>query len=78
MNNANAPFPEFHSVYIDSESYERYRQIGRFRDVTTLIQGSISVGSTEASSGKGYFMGDFIGLEATIKSTQHFPNEPGN
>ena len=23
-------------------------------------------------------MGDFVGLEATIKSTKHFPNEPGN
>ena len=38
----------------------------------------VSVGSKQAVSGKGYFMGDFIGLEATIKSAKHFPNEPGN
>jgi hypothetical protein len=31
-----------------------------------------------AVSGNGYFMGDFIGLEATIKSAKHFPDEPGN
>ena len=23
-------------------------------------------------------MGDFIGLEATVKSAEHFPDEPGN
>jgi len=78
MNNGNAPFPEFHSVYIDPESYEHYRQTGRFRDGTILIKELISVGSTQAVSGNGYFMGDFIGLEATIKSTEHFPDEPGN
>ena len=78
MNNGNAPFPEFHSVYIDPESYEQYRQTGRFRDGTIMIKELISVGSKAASSGKGYFMGDFIGLEATIKSSKDFPNEPGN
>ena len=36
------------------------------------------VGSKAATSGKGYFMGDFIGLEATIKSKREFPDEPGN
>lgn len=29
-------------------------------------------------SGKGYFQGEFIGLEATIKSKANFPAEPGN
>jgi len=38
----------------------------------------VSVGSKAAVSGNGYFQGDFIGLEATIKSKKHFPNEPGN
>jgi cytochrome c553 len=78
MNNGSAPFPEFHSVYIDPESYEQYRQTGKFRDGTILIKELISVGSTVAVSGNGYFMGEFIGLEATIKSSALFPNEPGN
>lgn len=38
----------------------------------------MSVGSKAAVSGNGYFMGEFIGLEATIKSSKHFPKEPGN
>ena len=38
----------------------------------------VNVGSKAPVSGKGYFQGDLIGLEATIKSKKHFPNEPGN
>jgi hypothetical protein len=78
MNGGKAPFPEFHSVYIDPESYTHYERTGDFRDGTILVKELVSVGSKEAVSGKGYFMGDFIGLEATVKSEQHFPNEPGN
>ncbi len=78
MNNGKAPFPEFHSVYIDPASYETYRKSGTFPEGTILIKELVSVGSTAAVSGKGFFMGDFIGLEATIKSAKHFPQEPGN
>ena len=38
----------------------------------------LSVGSKTAASGNGYFMGEFIGLEATVKSAQQFPKKPGN
>jgi Cytochrome P460 len=78
LNGGKAPFPEFHTVYIDPVSYEAYRSTGQFPDNTILIKELASVGSTSAVSGKGYFMGDFIGLEATIKSKAHFPDEPGN
>ncbi|NKB88133.1 MAG: hypothetical protein GKS06_07935 [Acidobacteria bacterium] len=78
MNGGAAPFPEFHTVYIDPESYDHYASTGEFRDGTILIKELVSVGSKEAVSGNGYFMGEFIGLEATIKSSRHFPDEPGN
>ena len=78
LNAGAAPFPEFHTVYIDPVSYDVYRRTGRFRDGTILMKELISVGSKQAVSGAGYFMGEFIGLEATIKSSQHFPDEPGN
>ena len=78
MNDGKAPFPEFHNVYIDPESWAHWKKTGEFRDGTILIKELISVGSKGAVSGNGYFMGDFLGLEATIKSTKHFPNEPGN
>ena len=28
-------------------------------------------------SGKGYFQGEFAGLELTVKDTERFPEEPG-
>lgn len=78
MNNGKASFPEFHSVYIDPESWEHWKQTGKFRDGTILVKEMNSVGTKSAPSGQGYFMGRFMGLEATIKSKREFPNEPGN
>jgi hypothetical protein len=42
-----------------------------------MIKELISVGAKKAASGNGYFMGDFIGLEAEIKDSKRFPKEPG-
>lgn len=78
MNGGKAPFPEFHSVYIDPESWAHWKDSGEFRDGTILIKELTSVGSKAAVSGKGYFQGEFVGLEATIKSKTNFPDEPGN
>lgn len=78
MNNGKANFQEFHTVYIDPESWEHWKKTGNVRDGAILIKEMTSVGSKVATSGKGYFMGDFIGLEATIKSKREFPDEPGN
>ncbi|KXF83572.1 cytochrome P460 [Enterovibrio coralii] len=78
MNNGKAAFPEHHNVYIDPESWAYWKDKGEFRDGTIIIKELVSVGSKTAVSGNGYFQGEFIGLEATIKSKKHNPNEPGN
>lgn len=86
LNNGHAPFPEFHSVYIDPVSWEYWRKTGKFRDGTILAKELVTVldanahpdGSTEQVSGRGYFMGDFSGFEIAYKSAEHFPDEPGN
>ena len=78
MNNGKANFPEFHNVYIDPESWDHWKETGKYREGTILIKEMVSVGTKSASSGKGYFMGKFMGLEATIKSKREFPDEPGN
>ena len=78
MNDGKAPFPEFHNVYIDPISYDYWKKNGIWRDGTILIKELVSVGTKAAVSGNGYFMGEFIGLEATIKSKERFPEEPGN
>lgn len=78
MNNGKAAFPEFHHVYIPHEQFKVYERTGAFPDGTILVKELLSVGKKQAPSGKGYFNGDFIGLEATIKDTKRFKNEPGN
>jgi hypothetical protein len=51
MNGGNAPFPEFHSVYINTRSYDQYGKTGEFPDGMVLIKELVSVGSKEATSG---------------------------
>jgi len=78
LNGGEATFPDFHAVYIDPESYAEYEKTGKFRDGTVMVKELVAVGAKEASSGKGYFMGDFIGLETAIKDSKRFKDEPGN
>ncbi len=78
LNGGEAPFPDFHAVYIDPESFAHYEKTGEFRDGTVMIKELVGIGAKEATSGKGYFMGDFIGLETSIKDSKRFKDEPGN
>ena len=78
LNGGHAAFPEMHNVYIDPVSYQEYKMSGKFREGTVIVKELVSVGATAAVSGKGYFEGDFLGLEASIKSKSDFPDEPGN
>lgn len=78
MNDGKADFPEHHNVYIDPESWTHWKETGEFHENTILIKELVSIGTKAAVSGQGYFQGDYIGLEATIKSKAFFPAEPGN
>lgn len=78
MNDGKAAFPEHHNVYIDPVSWKHWKKTGEFREGAILIKELVSVGAKLAVSGNGYFQGEFIGLEAVIKSKKHFPDEPGN
>lgn len=73
LNNGKAAFPEFHNVYIDPVSWEHWKQTGEFREGTVIIKELVSVGSKKSSSGNGYFMGKYIGLEAVVKDSSRFP-----
>lgn len=77
LNDGKAAFPEFHNVYIDPESWAHWKVSGEFREGTILVKELVAVGSKAAVSGNGYFQGEFVGLEATIKSAEYFPDEPG-
>ncbi|RDH85905.1 MAG: cytochrome P460 [endosymbiont of Galathealinum brachiosum] len=78
MNNGKAAFPEFHNVYISPDSWKHWKKTGKFKDGTVIIKELVSVGSKSAASGKGYFMGEYLGLEALIKDSKRFSKEVGN
>lgn len=77
LNPPEAPFPEFHNVYIHPADYAVYRKTGKFPDGTVIVKELVGVGSKSARSGAGYFMGEFIGLEAAVKDSKRFSREPG-
>ena len=78
MNDGKAAFPEFHNVYIDPASWAVWKKSGKFRNGTVIIKELVSVGSKKTFSGNGYFMGEYIGLEAMVKSKKRFPKANGN
>ena len=78
MNGCDAPFPEFHAVYIDRESFAHFKKTGEFRDGTVLVKDLVSVWSKETRSAKVYFEGDFNGVDVSIKDSERFKDEPGN
>ncbi len=78
LNPPAANFPEFHNVYIHPSDFDHWKRTGRFPDGTVIVKELVTVGATQATSGKGYFMGEYIGLETTIKDSVRFADEPGN
>jgi Cytochrome P460 len=68
----------FHAVYMDPEGFAHYEKTGVFRDGTVVVKEAVGVGSTESITGKGYFMGEFTGLQVSVKDSKRFKDEPGN
>ena len=77
LNPPEAPFPEFHNVYIHPDDWARWKETGQFPDGAAIVKELVTVGSKQAVSGNGYFMGEFAGLDATIIDSQRFADEPG-
>ena len=75
LNGGAAPFPEFHSVYIDPESWAHYKETGKFRDGTMFAKELTLVGETAASSGVGFFNGDLQGFEIAHKDSTKYSEE---
>lgn len=78
LNDGEASFPEFHNTYMDPESFAHLEKTGEYRDGTVLVKELTAVGTKEMSSGKGYFQGEFTGLEISVKDSKRYKDEPGN
>ncbi len=87
LNGGAAAFPEFHNVYVEPSAFEHYEKTGEWANGTQIAKELTLVrtgdncdtenGSCGEVSGQGYFMGEFSGLELTIKDTDRFADQPG-
>ena len=77
LNGGAAPFPEFHSVYIDPKSWEQSKKTGTFREGTMIAKELTLVGDTAATSGIGFFNGELQGFEIAHKDTNRYSKDTG-
>jgi hypothetical protein len=77
LNGGEAAFPEFHSVYIDPDSWAHWKETGEFREGTMLAKELTLVGATAATSGIGFFNGDLQGFEIAHKDTTRYSKDTG-
>src|SRR5215470_10271441 len=80
LNAGKAGFPEYHHVYIEARNVDAYLKSGSFPEGTVIIKELTRVlspvfpdGSRTEASGRGFFNGEFNGIDATVKDSKRFP-----
>jgi len=63
----------FHNVYIEPSAYEHYVRTGKFREKTMMAMTLYEPGQKVHPSKQGFFEGDFIAVEFSLKDSARFP-----
>ncbi len=84
LNGGNAPFPEYHNVYVQPEAYREYRASGEFPEGTILLKelqltrpAVYDDGSSVEVSGRGYFPAALNGIDISVKDSGRFADTNG-
>jgi hypothetical protein len=84
LNNGKANFPEYHHVYIEEKNVEAYLKTGSFPEGTVIVKEMTRVldptfpdGSRTEPSGRGYFNGQYNGIDVTVKDSKRFAKTNG-
>src|SRR5260370_34086380 len=84
LNNGKAGFPEYHHVYVERKNLDVYLKTGSFPDapgivkeLTRVLNPTFPDGSRTEPSGRGYFNGEFNGLDVTGKNSKRFSDTNG-
>ena len=84
LNNGKANFPEFHHVYVEQKNLDAYLKTGTFPEGTMLVKELVRVlnptfpdGSRKEPSGRGFFNGEFNGIDLSIKDSKRFSKTNG-
>ncbi len=84
LNNGKAGFPEYHHVYVEEKNLDVYLKTGSFpegtvivKELTRVLNPTFPDGSRTEPSGRGYFNGEFNGMDVTVKDSKRFANTNG-
>jgi hypothetical protein len=84
LNNGEAGFPEYHHVYVNPDAFSVYKRTGEFPDGTVITKelvllqkGDYKDGSKNAPSGRGFFAGEFHGMDVMVKDSKRFKETNG-
>jgi Cytochrome P460 len=84
LNNGHANFPEFHNVYIQAQNVDAYLKTGSFpegtvivKELTRVLDPTFPDGSRVEPSGRGFFNGEFNGIDETVKDSKRFSKTNG-
>jgi hypothetical protein len=79
LNNGKANFPEYHHVYIEKRNVDAYLETGEFpegtvivKELTRVLNSTFPDGSRKEPSGRGYFNGEYNGIDVTVKDSKRF------
>ena len=79
LNNGNANFPEYHHVYIEKKNVDAYLKTGSFpegtvivKELTRVLDSTFPDGSRTEPSGRGFFNGQYNGIDVTVKDSKRF------
>jgi hypothetical protein len=84
LNGGQAGFPEYHNVYIEPCSYEKYKKTYVFpegtiffKELQLTLPGENPDGSRTEPSGRGYFPGPWNGADVTVKDSKRYADSGG-
>jgi hypothetical protein len=63
----------FHNVFIEPSAYEHFVRTGKFREKTMMAMTLYEPGQKVHPSKQGFFEGDFIAVEFSLKDSERFP-----
>ena len=63
----------FHNVYIEPSAYEHFVRTGKFREGTMMAMTLFVPGQKVHPSKQGFFEGDFMALEVSLKDSARYP-----
>ena len=84
LNNNKAGFPEYHHVYVEKQNVDVYMKTGSFpegtvivKELTRVLDPTFPDGSRKEPSGRGYFNGEYNGIDVSVKDSKRFASTNG-